>query len=135
MLRNWGGRRVAFGCGGLLVGLLLVMGGGLYLLQRAYDGEVDRVSGALPTGAGRPSSSGRGENWLLIGSDRRADMPSMGARADTIMLVHLSGRGDRVSVVAIPRDGWVPSPGTAGRRSTRRSPTAVPRCWSGPSSS
>ncbi|MCP9950144.1 LCP family protein [Actinomadura madurae] len=111
MLRNWGGRRVAFGCGGLLVGLLLVMGGGLYLLQRAYDGEVDRVSGALPTGAGRPSSSGRGENWLLIGSDRRADMPSMGARADTIMLVHLSGRGDRVSVVAIPRDGWVPVPG------------------------
>ncbi|MFI0371329.1 LCP family protein [Actinomadura sp. 1N219] len=27
------------------------------------------------------------------------------------MLVHLSGRGDRVSVIAIPRDGWVPVPG------------------------
>ncbi|CNF91378.1 transcriptional attenuator%2C LytR family [Mycobacterium tuberculosis] len=93
------------------MGVLVLLACGLYLLQRAYDGEVKRVAGALPTGAGRPSDSGRGENWLLIGSDRRADIPSMGARADTIMLVHLSGRGDRVSLISIPRDGWVPVPG------------------------
>jgi LCP family protein required for cell wall assembly len=111
MLRNMGRRRVVFGCGGLAIGVLLLLGAGLYLLQRAYDGEVGRVAGALPTSAGRPSSTGRGQNWLLIGSDRRADIPSMGARADTIMLVHLSGRGDRVSVIAIPRDAWVPVPG------------------------
>ncbi|WP_165975726.1 LCP family protein [Actinomadura rubrisoli] len=98
------------GCGGLAVGVLLLLGGGTYLLQRAYDGQVKRIAGALPTQRGRPVS-GRGENWLLIGSDRRADQPSMGARADTIMLVHLSGRGDRVSVIAIPRDGWIPVPG------------------------
>jgi LCP family protein required for cell wall assembly len=111
MLRNMGRRRVAFGCGGLALGVLLLLAGGLYLLQRAYNGEVKRVAGALPTGAGRPSDSGRGENWLLIGSDRRANIPSMGARADTIMLVHLSGRGDRVSLISIPRDGWVPVAG------------------------
>ncbi|GAA4375523.1 hypothetical protein GCM10023088_33110 [Actinomadura verrucosospora] len=99
------------GCAGLATGLVLLLAGGLYLLQRFYDGEVRRVSGALPTAGGRPASSGRGENWLLIGSDRRADMPSMGARADTIMLVHLSGHGDRVSVIALPRDAWVPVPG------------------------
>ncbi|WP_169806807.1 LCP family protein [Actinomadura macra] len=98
------------GCGGLVLGVLLLLGGGAYLLQRAYDGQVRRIAGALPGTAGRPAS-GRGENWLLIGSDRRADQPSMGARADTIMLVHLSGRGDRVSVIAIPRDGWVAVPG------------------------
>ena len=92
------------------MGMLVLLACGLYLLQRAYDGEVERVAGALPTGAGRPADSGRGENWLLIGSDRRADIPSMGARADTIMLVHLSGRGDRVSLISIPRDGWVPVP-------------------------
>ncbi|MEU8122710.1 LCP family protein [Spirillospora sp. NPDC049024] len=111
MLRNRSRRRVIMGCGGLAAGLLLLLAGGLYFLQRFYDGEIKRVSGALPTAGGRPSSSGRGENWLLIGSDRRADIPSMGARADTIMLVHLSGRGDRVSLISIPRDAWVPVPG------------------------
>ncbi|WP_433230140.1 LCP family protein [Actinomadura formosensis] len=111
MLRNKGRRRVAIGCGGLALGLLVLLASGFYLLQRAYNGEVRRVAGALPTAPGRPSSTGRGENWLLIGSDRRADIPSMGARADTIMLVHLSGRGDRVSLISIPRDGWVPVPG------------------------
>lgn len=103
-------RRVLIGCAVLAVGALLLAGGGAYLLQRAYDGQVRRIAGALPTERDRPAA-GRGENWLLIGSDRRADRPSMGARADTIMLVHLSGRGDRVSVIAIPRDGYVPVPG------------------------
>ena len=111
MLRRWGKRRVVVGCGGLALGVVLLLGVGLYLLQRAYDGEVDRIAGAMPTEAGRPSSTGRGENWLLIGSDKREDMPWMGARADAIMLVHLSEDGSRVSVIAIPRDGWVPVPG------------------------
>ncbi|TYB46599.1 LCP family protein [Actinomadura chibensis] len=110
MLRNRSRRRVAIGCGGIALGVLLLAAGGLYLLQRAYDGGVRRIAGALPNEHGRPAS-GRGENWLLIGSDRRADLPSMGARADTIMVVHLSGRGDRVSVIGIPRDSWVPVPG------------------------
>lgn len=111
MLRKTGRRRIVIGCGGLVLGIVLLVAGGLYLLQRSYDGEVRRVSGALPSRPGRPSPAGSGENWLLIGSDRRADTPSLGARADTIMLVHLSGRGDRVSVIGIPRDGWVPVPG------------------------
>ena len=111
MLRKWGRRRVLIGCGGTALGAVLLLVGGLYLLQRTYDDDVKRLSGAMPTTSGRPSSTGRGENWLLIGSDRRADIPSMGARADAIMLVHMSGNGDRVSVIAIPRDGWVPVPG------------------------
>ncbi|TDD33823.1 LytR family transcriptional regulator [Actinomadura sp. KC06] len=111
MLRNRSRRQVIIGCGAVALGLLLLVGGGLYLLQRTYDGDVRRIAGALPSPGGRPAPGGGGENWLLIGSDRRADIPSMGARADAIMLVHLSGRGDRVSVIAIPRDGWVPVPG------------------------
>ncbi len=110
MLESGSRRRVLIGCGVLALGLVTLLGGGAYWLQRAYDGQIRRISGALPTDRSRPAA-GDGENWLLIGSDRRADQPSMGARADTIMLVHLSGRGDRVSVIAIPRDGWVPVPG------------------------
>ncbi|MBT2208613.1 LCP family protein [Actinomadura sp. NEAU-AAG7] len=109
MLESGRRRRVLIGCGALAVGALLLLGGGAYLLQRAYDGQVRRIAGALPEGKGRPAS-GRGENWLLIGSDRRADQPSMGARADTIMLVHLAGRGDRLSVVALPRDAYAAVP-------------------------
>ncbi|MDL4817611.1 LCP family protein [Actinomadura opuntiae] len=104
-------RRVLVGCGGLAVTALLLLGGGAYLLQNAYDDGVKRIAGAMPERSGRPASTGRGENWLLIGSDRRADLPSMGARSDTVMLVHLSGRDGRVSVIAIPRDSWVPIPG------------------------
>jgi LCP family protein required for cell wall assembly len=111
MLRIGNRRRVVVGCGAVALGLLLLAGGGLYLLQRKYNGDVRRIAGAMPDHHGRPAPSGRGENWLLIGSDRREDIPSMGARADAIMVVHLSRRGDRLSVIAIPRDGWVPIPG------------------------
>ncbi|MFV2174640.1 LCP family protein [Actinomadura sp. LOL_016] len=104
-------RRILIGCGGAALALLLVVVGGAYALQRSYDGQVERVEGALPTAGDRPAGTGRGENWMLIGSDRRSDIPSMGARADAIMIVHLAERGDRVSVVAIPRDSWVPIPG------------------------
>ncbi|QFG24882.1 LCP family protein [Actinomadura sp. WMMB 499] len=104
-------RRILLGCGGAALVLLLAVVGGAYALQRSYNGQVERVENALPTTSDRPASTGRGENWLLIGSDRRADIPSMGARADAIMIVHMAERGDRVSVVAIPRDSWVPIPG------------------------
>ncbi|MBE1534203.1 LCP family protein [Actinomadura algeriensis] len=104
-------RRILLICGGAVVGLLLMVVGGAYALQHSYNGQVERVEGALPTADDRPAATGRGENWMLIGSDRRADIPSMGARADALMIVHLAESGDRVSVVAIPRDSWVPIPG------------------------
>ncbi|OLT11380.1 hypothetical protein BJF79_24275 [Actinomadura sp. CNU-125] len=99
------------GVGGAALALVLTVVGGAYALQRSYNGQVERVEGALPTAGDRPAGTGHGENWMLIGSDRRADIPSMGARADALMIVHLAESGDRVSVVAIPRDSWVPIPG------------------------
>lgn len=104
-------RRILIGCGGAALVLLLAVVGGAYALQHSYNGQVERVEGALPTADDRPAATGRGENWMLIGSDRRDDIPSMGARADALMIVHMAESGDRVSVVAIPRDSWVPIPG------------------------
>ncbi|MDF2823478.1 MAG: cell envelope-related transcriptional attenuator [Mycobacterium sp.] len=72
----------------------------------------------------RPAS-GRGTNWLLVGSDSRTNLsPQQQAelatggdvgngRTDTIMLVHVPGIGSDApaTVVSLPRDSYVPIPG------------------------
>lgn len=43
-------------------------------------------------------------NYLLIGSDARASNPGMGARSDTIIIVHIPATLDRAYLISIPRD-------------------------------
>jgi LCP family protein required for cell wall assembly len=106
---------------------VLLVGGatGLFLeRQRAYDQNIQRISGAFPAEPGRPARApGRAQNWLLVGSDRRADQATTGPnanqplwpygvqRADTIMLVHLPADRSRAYLVSFPRDCWVPIQG------------------------
>jgi LCP family protein required for cell wall assembly len=106
---------------------VLLVGGmtGLFLeRQRAYDRNIQRVPGAFPAEADRPPHApGRAQNWLLVGSDRRAAQGSTGGdageplwrygaqRADTIILVHLPADRGRVYLVSFPRDAWVPIQG------------------------
>lgn len=73
---------------------------------------------------GRPSP-GSGTNWLLVGSDSRADLsPQQQAalttggdlgsgRTDTILVVHIPGLGSNepTTMVSIPRDSYVDIPG------------------------
>lgn len=73
---------------------------------------------------GRPGSAD-GTNWLLVGSDSRADLsPEQQAvlstggdlgsgRTDTILLVHIPGLGAEgpATMVSIPRDSYVQIPG------------------------
>jgi LCP family protein required for cell wall assembly len=105
----------------LLVGAVT----GLFLeRQRAYDRNIRRIPGAFPAESNRPAQApGRAQNWLLVGSDRRADQATTGRdanqplwrygaqRADTIMLVHLPADRDRAYLVSFPRDAWVPIQG------------------------
>jgi len=107
--------------------LMLLVGGATGLFferQETYDRNIQRIPGAFPAEAGRPARApGRAENWLLVGSDRRADQGTTGRdaneplwrygaqRADTIMLVHLPAERDRVYLVSFPRDSWVPIQG------------------------
>jgi LCP family protein required for cell wall assembly len=92
--------------------------------QRAYDRNIQRVPGAFPAESGRPARApGRAENWLLVGSDRRADQATTGRdanqplwrygaqRADTIMLVHFPADRGRIYLVSFPRDAWMPIQG------------------------
>ncbi|MDT5035625.1 MAG: hypothetical protein QOE03_810 [Micromonosporaceae bacterium] len=43
-------------------------------------------------------------NYLLIGSDARADDPSAGARSDTIIILHIPANLGRAYMISIPRD-------------------------------
>jgi LCP family protein required for cell wall assembly len=50
----------------------------------------------------------------LIGSDARASNPSMGARSDTIIIVHIPVTLDRAYLISIPRDLRVNIPAAGG---------------------
>lgn len=67
--------------------------------------------------------AGEAMNILLLGTDRRSDVPTTGdaaeaeawvageQRSDTMMLVHVAADRRSVQVVSLPRDSWVPVPG------------------------
>ncbi|MCW1959181.1 MAG: LCP family protein [Mycobacterium sp.] len=73
---------------------------------------------------GRPAASA-GTNWLLVGSDSRADMTEQqqaelstggevgSGRTDTILLIHIPGllSTEPTTMVSIPRDSYVDIPG------------------------
>ena len=138
----------------LVLALSVVFGGYAY-----YNAKLTRVP--IP-GLGQVSRSvvsappSAGENFLLVGSDTRAfaggqafQAPAgsadfvAGARSDTVILLHLPIGGARPTIVSFPRDTYVQIPAFTDRparpprrtrpSSTRRSPSADPRC--SPSSS
>jgi LCP family protein required for cell wall assembly len=95
-----------------------ILGGALW-----FDTSLRREP-ALKDYADRPGT-GRGTNWLLVGSDSRQGLTveqqkalatggDIGSgRTDTILLIHVPGLGSstRATVVSIPRDSYVPIPG------------------------
>src|SRR5947207_7665084 len=69
--------------------------------SRTTDGPSSTITGPL--------------NYLLIGSDARADNPEDGQRSDTMIIVHIPASLDRAYLISIPRDLLVdipPSPPT-----------------------
>jgi LCP family protein required for cell wall assembly len=72
-------------------------------------------------GGAHPTSLAGPLNYLLIGSDARASNPGMGARSDTIIIVHIPATLDRAYMISIPRDLRVQIPpdgtfpGTVGK--------------------
>jgi LCP family protein required for cell wall assembly len=90
-------------------------------------GRINRIDGVFD-GIGprpdRPVSGPASEavNILLLGTDRRSDVPTTGAdavgrawvpgdqRSDAMMLVHVEADRSHVTVVSLPRDSWVDVP-------------------------
>ena len=50
-------------------------------------------------------------NIMIIGSDRRAGQPDVGARSDTLMVVRLDPQTGSISMLSVPRDLMVTIPG------------------------
>ncbi|WP_343287344.1 LCP family protein [Gordonia sp. SID5947] len=89
-----------------------------------YDGKLHRTEALVPY-AGRPADT-PGTNWLIVGSDSRADLSddqrqqlstgdSDGSRTDTIMMVHKPPSGSAM-IISIPRDLYVPIPGQGSHK-------------------
>jgi LCP family protein required for cell wall assembly len=100
----------------IFLGVLLMLGASgaitaTKVLAARYDSTVRK--GTLIAPGARSGGSGGDEsrsslsgplNYLLIGSDARAEDPSAGARSDTIIIVHIPVTMDRAYLISIPRD-------------------------------
>jgi len=99
---------------------------GLYVGHQ-LNSKVVRLGGMFPKASSRPAhASGVAAgamNVLLLGSDRRSDVPTTGSdagasawvagdqRSDTMMVLHIDADRRNASVISIPRDSWVDVPG------------------------
>ena len=99
----------------ILVGALLVVVSGTAVvggrvLASRYESSVNKQTLLAPAArvtdapAQRQSTIVGPLNYLLIGSDLRADNPEDGQRSDTIIIVHIPASLDRAYLVSIPRD-------------------------------
>lgn len=117
--RRWP-RRVLIATTALVVSAVLAAGG-LYVYARYKFAQIKTVH--LP-GLQRRESASEPMNILLVGSNTRTGLdPSEakafgtaaevgGARSDVTMILHLDPRANTASILSIPRDLFLPIPGT-----------------------
>ena len=90
----------------MAIPLLLIVGfvGYLYSLFAGID-RIDLTGTLTP-------QAGQGVNYLIAGSDKRADGSVSGERADTLIVMRVSDGVPKM--MSVPRDLWVPIAGTDG---------------------
>jgi LCP family protein required for cell wall assembly len=113
------GKRSARITRGLAVLLAVVVVGGslaVYAKYRALWDGIGRVNVQADLTGTRPPADPNAQNILVIGSDTRTgvngriggDAGAIGARSDTIMVVHIAPGARKIVVISIPRDSVVP---------------------------
>jgi LCP family protein required for cell wall assembly len=105
--------------------------GTAYYLGRQLVAPIDRIEGVFDNleEADRPAKPPAGSpgadavNILLLGTDRRSEIPTTGDRAesaawvpgaqrsDAMLLLHIDADRDGATVISLPRDSWVAVPG------------------------
>ncbi|NJQ04867.1 LCP family protein [Streptomyces lonarensis] len=105
------------------LGLALLAAGTGYLAYRSLDAGITRDDGTareleMRGGDRPPEPPGDARTVLVIGSDDPSSLPGavggIGARSDTVFLLHLSGDRQRATAVSFPRDLLVDVPDCTG---------------------
>ncbi|HEU5302215.1 MAG TPA: LCP family protein [Acidimicrobiia bacterium] len=109
-----------------LVVATLFMGGAVFAVNYVIDRKLEGVARVDVSLASPPPE---GANYLLIGSDTRAFVKSVGEedafgdeadtggqRSDTMMVLHVEPSEQRTFVVSFPRDLWVDIPGVGNSK-------------------
>ena len=98
-----------------------------FAVQSRLDGQLNRIDGVFTGLDDRPDrapgAAGQALNILVMGTDRRSDVPTTGTdaaaaewipgaqRTDTIMVLHIDADRQGASIISIPRDTWLYVPG------------------------
>lgn len=124
-VRRWAMTLTGF----LAVAILLTSGIG-WAWVKYMDGKLNRVNPFGGNGE-RPDTGADGDlNFLIVGTDSREGVPRKTLNqlhaggescdcTDTMMLVHLSAKRDKATVVSIPRDSYVTFPAHRDKRTGR----------------
>ena len=117
-----------------LIGLLVccavlaaVPAGAILYLEHRLSENITRIPGVFDGLDNRPDKptgpAGDALNVLVIGTDRRSDVPTTGSdaraaawvpgaqRSDALMLLHIAADRRSAAMISIPRDTWVNVPG------------------------
>ena len=119
--RSWG-QRLAIAAGCLsTVGLMASAAGLGYVLRKAERLPRVELGGILD----EPTESGGPENYLIVGIDSAAGLPGndpvrigrdVTLHSDTIMILRIDPASERAALLSLPRDLFVPIPGTGTSR-------------------
>jgi LCP family protein required for cell wall assembly len=117
-----------------LIGLLVccsllaaVPAGAILYLEHRLSENITRIPGVFDGLEDRPSRpsgpAGDALNVLVVGTDRRSDVPTTGSdaraaswvpgaqRSDALMILHIAADRRSAAIISIPRDTWVDVPG------------------------
>lgn len=118
---------------GLLAVAVLMTSGIGWAWVKYLDGKLHRVN-PFSSSQSRPDTGADGDlNFLVVGTDSREGVPRKTLNqlhaggescdcTDTMMIVHLSAKRDKATVVSIPRDSYVVFPAHKDKRSGKDVP-------------
>jgi polyisoprenyl-teichoic acid--peptidoglycan teichoic acid transferase len=119
--RTWGQRlAIAAGCLSTL-GLMASAAGLGYVLRKAERLPRVELGGILD----EPTETGGPENYLIVGIDNASGLPGndpvrigrdVTLHSDTIMILRIDPASERAALLSLPRDLFVPIPGTGTSR-------------------